>query len=263
METDPFAALAPFLELGRDAVFSAFAVFLRVGAAVALLPGFGENALPMRVKLGGALAFAVIVWPAVSPLARLAGAGAAELALTFAAEAVAGALIGLSARLLVMALQTAGSVAAQSTSIAQMFGEGLTADPQPAYANVLAVAGIALAFALGLPGYAAAAIVESYALIPFGGFALGEDVASWGVARVAAAFALAMSIALPFVIASFAYNLALGAINKAMPQLMVAFVGAPAITAGALLLMGLVTPAALDAWGVEFARTLAGPLEAP
>ena len=49
---------------------------------------------------------------------------------------------------------------------------------------------------------------------------------------MAASFALALSLAAPFVIASLLYNVALGVINKAMPQLMVAFVGAPAITCG-------------------------------
>ena len=55
----------------------------------------------------------------------------------------------------------------------------------------------------------------------------GQDVAEWGVARVGAAFALALGLAAPFVIAAVLYNLALGVINKAMPQLMVALVGAP------------------------------------
>ena len=68
------------------------------------------------------------------------------------------------------------------------------------------------------------------------------DVAAWGTARVAQAFALGFSLAAPFVIAGFAYNLALGAINRAMPQLMVAFIGAPAITAGGLLILMLAAP---------------------
>ena len=37
-------------------VFVAMGVFARVGAALFLVPGFGERSIPMRVKLGGALA---------------------------------------------------------------------------------------------------------------------------------------------------------------------------------------------------------------
>ena len=252
-------ALAPLTALAGDAVQAAFAVFTRVGAAVALLPGFGETSLPLRLKLAAALAFAVIIWPVVAPLAVVAGSDAAGFALIVGAEAVAGLLLGLSVRLLIFALQMAGSVAAQSTSIAQMFGEGLMADPQPAFANLLAVSGIVLAFALGLPVYAAAALIESYEAIPFGSFAPGADVADWGSVRLGAAFGTALSLALPFVLMAFAYNVALGAINRAMPQLMVAFVGAPAITGGALLMMMLATPIALQVWGRGLLRVLADP----
>jgi flagellar biosynthetic protein FliR len=252
-------ALAPLLDLARDAVYAAIAVFARVGATVTLLPGFGETGLPMRVKLGAALGFAVIIWPAVAPLADPGDGTLAGFGFVLAAEAVAGVMLGLSVRLLIFALQMAGSIAAQSTSVAQMFGEGLLADPQPAYANLLAVSGVVMAFALGLPVHAAAALIDSYQSIPFGTFPLGSDVANWGSARLAGAFGTALSLALPFVLVSFAYNVALGAINRAMPQLMVAFVGAPAITGGALILMSLATPFALQVWGQTLLRVLADP----
>jgi flagellar biosynthetic protein FliR len=252
-------ALAPLLGLAEDAIYVAIGVFARVGAMVALLPGFGESSLPTRVKLGAALAFAVICWPAVGPQASAVAPSMAEFGLMVVAEAIAGVLLGLSVRLLIFALQMAGSIAAQSTSIAQMFGEGLMADPQPAYANLLAISGIVLAFALGLPAYAAAALIGSYEAIPFAGFADGGDIASWGAARLSATFATALSLALPFVLMSFAYNVALGAINRAMPQLMVAFVGAPAITGGSLLLIGLATPFALQVWGQALLRVLTDP----
>ncbi|TVQ58338.1 MAG: type III secretion protein [Rhodobacteraceae bacterium] len=252
-------ALAPFAALGEGAVYGAVAVFARVGATVALLPGFGETALPARVKLGAAVVFTMAVWPLAAPLADLAGADAATLWLTVAAEAVAGLILGLSVRMLIFALQLAGAVAAQATSVAQMFGEGLTADPQPAFSNLLTIAGIALAFALGLPAYAAAALVGSYEVIPFGTFPFGGDVAHWGARRVGGAFATAIAIATPFMITAFGYYLALGAINKAMPQLMVAFVGAPAITAGALLLMFLAAPPAISLWGAKLTTVLLDP----
>mgnify|MGYP005841751933 CR=1 FL=1 len=259
---DPLIALTPFLQVAQGSVYAAFAVFARVGAAVALLPGFGETALPLRVKLGAAVMFTVIVWPAVAPLAVLAAASPAAVGLAIAAEAVAGLILGLSIRLMIFALQIAGTLAAQSTSIAQMFGEGLTADPQPAYANLLAVAGIVTAFALGLPAYAAAALIGSYDAIPFGAFPLGGEVADWGARRVGGAFATAVALAAPFVVASFVYNVALGAINRAMPQLAVAFVGAPAITAGAILLMVLATPLMLRVWGAGLTQVMADPFGA-
>ncbi|HBQ37312.1 MAG TPA: flagellar biosynthesis protein FliR, partial [Rhodobacteraceae bacterium] len=73
------------------------------------------------------------------------------------------------------------------------------------------------------------------------------------------AFALAFTLAAPFLIASLIYNVALGVINRAMPQLMVAFVGAPAITAGALFLMFLVMPLILVVWSDSLAHFFQNP----
>lgn len=252
--------LAPFIRIGGESVYALMAVFCRVGAAVALLPGFGEVALPPRVKLAAALSFTMVVWPAVAPMAPLDDADMGVVGATFACEAVAGVLLGLSVRLLLMALQTAGTIAGQATSLSQMFGEGVTADMQPAFANLLTLAGVALAFALGLPAYAAAAMIASYDVIPFGTLPGASDVAQWGVERVAGAFGVAAALSAPFVVVSFAYNVALGAINRAMPQLMVAMVGAPAITGGAILLMMLAAPTMLTVWADLLMKVLSDPL---
>jgi flagellar biosynthetic protein FliR len=48
-----------------------------------------------------------------------------------------------------------------------------------------------------------------------------------------------------------------------MPQLMVAFIGAPAITAGGLLILMLAAPVILHFWGTQLDRTLADPLVLP
>ena len=157
-------------------------------------------------------------------------------------------MLGLAIRLMVIALQLAGSIAAQSTALAQIFGAGATPDPMPAIGNILMLAGITLAVASGLHVKAAVAMARSYEILPMGLPVPAADVAAWGTARVAQAFALGFSLAAPFVIAAFAYNLALGAINRAMPQLMVAFVGAPAITAGGLLILMLAAPVILQFW---------------
>ena len=80
---------------------------------------------------------------------------------------VAGLAIGIVIRLFVLALQIAGSIAAQSTSLAQIFG-GATVDPQPAIGHVLLVAGLALAVMLGLHVRLAQVLILSYEILPAG-----------------------------------------------------------------------------------------------
>ncbi len=71
-------------------LWSGFVVFLRVGAMLALVPAFGEQTVPVRVRLGLSIAFSLIVLPAVvtnadnrvvlfiDELHTLVGAGASE-----------------------------------------------------------------------------------------------------------------------------------------------------------------------------------------
>lgn len=251
-----FAGLAELFSFSEAELYALFAIFVRTGAVAGLLPGFGEHSIPVRVKLAAALAFTAIVAPAVLPgldlpeAPQVGEAAEAPFAVgrLFLAEAAAGLLLGLAVRFMVFALQLAGSMAAQVTSVAQIFGGGATPDPMPALGNMLVMAGIALALASGLEVKAVSALMRSYLVLPFGVFPVAGDLAEWGVARASSMFTLAFALASPFICAALVYNVALGAINRAMPQLMVAMIGAPAITAGALLLMLLSAPVALLHW---------------
>lgn len=262
-ETEVLAALQPFLDQAENAVYLAAAVFARVGAIVFLLPGFGERVVPARVKLGVALAFALAIWPLLPPGAVAAGMAAsaslAGLGVMLTAEAVCGLVIGLGVRLMVFALQTAGVMIAQSFSITQMFGSGVAPDPEPTMATFLTLGGVTLALSLGLHVKAVALMGESYQALPLGAFPVGSDVATWSVSRVGDAFAISVSLALPFLVVSFAYNLALGFINRAMPQMMVAFVGLPAITWIGILLFGVIASTALTVWHDRLDVALASP----
>ncbi|MGB7240843.1 MAG: flagellar biosynthetic protein FliR [Sulfitobacter sp.] len=249
----PLAELTPVIQ---SMLWHGFVVFLRVAAVAALLPAFGEQSVPVRIKLAIALAFTSIIAPAVTPaVADPNFSMAARLILT---EILTGLAMGLGLRLLVLALQTAGAIAAQSTSLSQILG-GAAAEPLPAIGYVLIVASIALAVMSGLHVKAAQLVILSYDVLPMGQFPDASILSEWGVAQVSRAFALAFTLAAPFVILSVLYNLALGVINKAMPQLMVAFVGAPLITAGGLAMLCIASPMILGVWMAALDGFLANP----
>ncbi|WP_147111859.1 flagellar biosynthetic protein FliR [Tateyamaria sp. syn59] len=253
-------AAAELIEVLQSQLWLGFVVFLRVGATVALLPGFGEQSVPMRIKLVIALAFTLIVAPAIAvDLPEFSMDALAVLSFT---ETLAGILLGLGIRLFILALQTAGAIAAQSTSLSQILG-GAGIEPLPAMGYVLTVGAIALAVMAGLHVKAAELLIHSYVLLPMGLFAAGRDVADWGLGQIAYAFELAFLLSAPFLLMSVLYNLALGVINKAMPQLMVAFVGAPVITLGGLFLLFLAAPVMLSVWLSALDQFMAAPFEAP
>lgn len=236
------------------------AVFLRVGAVMAVMPGFGEQVIPQRIRLILTMAFTAIVVPLVEPeiSTYVDLHGSVSYYLIF--EVLAGLILGISLRMFVFALQVAGTIAAQSTSLAQIFGSA-GMDPQPAVGHLLLYGGLCLAAISGLHVKVAVAITSSYDFLPIGGVYSGW-VAEWGIQRVSHAFSLGFSLAAPFVIAAFVYNVALGIINKAMPQLMVSMVGAPAVTLGSILIMFVGLPYILSIWWSDFSAFLFSPLGA-
>ncbi len=242
--------------LAQAALWGAALVFFRMGAMMALMPAFGEQIVPLRVRLALTLAFATIVYPAVAPGLPDISQGVARPVL---AEVTAGLAFGIALRLMINALQIAGTIAAQATTLSQMVAGG-GPEPQPAMTHVLVWAGLALALALDLHVRIVELAILSYQLIPAGTPPLAADLSAWGLGRVSHAFRLGFSIAAPFVIAALIYNLALGVINRAMPALMVSFVGAPALTLGGLVLLALAAPLALAVWLAAFNDLLANPM---
>ena len=254
------AGLTELSALGQDALWQGFVVFIRIAAMVALLPAFGEQSVPTRVKLGLALAFTAIIAP-TAPIAPSLETAPQAVGLILA-ETLTGLFLGFMLRLFILALQIAGSIAAQSTSLSQLFG-GAGMDPLPAMGHVLVIGGLALATIMGLHVQIAGFMVHSYFLVPMGQVIPPDMMTQAGVAEISKAFALGFTLAAPFVIASLIYNVTLGVINKAMPQLMVAFVGAPAITAGGLILLMLAAPFMLSVWVDAMGSFMMDPFRSP
>jgi flagellar biosynthetic protein FliR len=233
-------------------------VFVRVATMCVVLPGFGEQSLSVRIKLVLALLLTAAVAPAVLPLLPPVQPDLAIFATALATETLAGLFLGLMLRLFVHAIQIAGAIAAQSTSLSQLMGQA-GADPLPAMGHILTVAALALLMLTGFHVKAAAYVILSYDILPALSFPDPAAVAEAGRTRVGQAFMLGFTLAAPFVILSVLYNLTLGVINKAMPQLMVAFVGAPVITLGSIALLFVAAPFMLVAWLSAFEAFLAAP----
>lgn len=249
--------LMVLVEQGRIWLSLVFFTFLRVGGAMAVMPAFGEVLIPVRVRLGLTVAFSVVVAPALGTDALLPALS--QTAPTgLLTEPLIGLAIGIMLRLFVLGLLTAGSMIAQSISLSQLFG-GTGGEPQPAIGTLLSLGGLTLAAHLGLPVKIAGLLIGSYDVIGPGQLPDPDVLFRWGVAGVARCFALAFSVAMPFVLGGLLYNIALGAINRAMPQLMVSLIGAPALTFGGLSLLVIAVPGGLALWHGAFDAFLADP----
>lgn len=234
-----------------------FLVFVRTGAMVFFLPGFGESYVPVRFKLVIAIGLAILVYPLVGPSIAVDPASQNQVFGLIMTEALAGLFWGAVIRLIIHALQIAGAIISQATSLAQIFGGSVNMDAQPAMGHILVVSGLALISTIGLHETYLVYVLNTYQVTPAGLLLSGADVAHYSAKHIGKAFALAFQLAAAALTATLLYNIILGVINRAMPQLLVSFVGAPAITAGGLLLLYLMAPTILDVWLYFVAETIA------
>ncbi|MDO6726932.1 flagellar biosynthetic protein FliR [Cognatishimia sp. 1_MG-2023] len=234
--------------------WGAATVFYRIGAAVSMLPGFGESSLSVRLKLLLGIALTIVITPTLGTTARV------EPSIWFIfSETAIGLMFGIGVRLFVYTLQTAGAIAANTTSLAQLFSQGQETQ-LPIISHTLHWAGLALIFHAGVHLTFIGYLISSYALFPIGELPLAADTSAWGIKQISHSFALALQLALPFVAISMLYNLVLGVINRAMPQLMVALVGAPFITGASLVLLAISSPYLLGIWLSALTNYLASPM---
>ncbi len=256
MDFFPLAALAPLREFSDGYVVLAAAIFTRLSALLFFLPGIGERMMPVRVRLIIALALMLVLLPAYAGDFE-APQRPSLIAALFAAEAVSGALIGFSIRITVFAIQTAGAIISQSLSLAQLFGSNVSFDLETPISTLLMFAAIVMAVSAGVHFEAVNVLMMSYDIMPLGVFPGASAAGEWAAGRTAFAFSAALSLAFPFVVLGFIYNLAIGAANRAMPQLMVAFVGIPAVTFAGLVLLAASAPVILTVW-LDMTREIIG-----
>ncbi len=209
-------------------VYLFFAVFARMGAAVMVLPGFGELTIPARVRLAFALTLSFVLFPLVADLIPPMPDNAFGLAEIIGGEVLIGIVIGAIARILVSSLQVAGTIIAFNSGLAsaQLFDP--TVGQQGAITGAfLATIGVTLLFVTNLHHLMLVALVDSYQLFaPGGGFPVGDfsDIAAQFAAR---SFRIGLQIAMPVVVVGVMIYIAMGLMARLMPQIQVFFIALP------------------------------------
>lgn len=213
--------------------------FARVGTMVMLMPGIGESNMPARVRLTIALALTVVIMPLHQSAYNVSLNTFGPVLLLLFQEIIVGAVLGLTARLTISALQTAGSVVAQQLGL----GFAMAVDPTQnqqgvVVGNFLAVLGVAMIFATDLHHLVIAALNDSYLIFAPGEMPLTGDVAQHFTRVVATSFRIAIQLSAPFLVFGLVFNLGLGILARLMPQMQVFFIGMPlSILLGFMLLL--------------------------
>lgn len=229
--------------------FHAVLVFARLGAAVLLLPGLGEQEVPAPIRLGLGLLLVALLFPVISPGLPPAPEDAAEAVRLIAIEIVLGLWIGTLARLALTAFAMAGQAISALVGLGGLLVMDQTLGAQAtALGRALGLLAVVLVLSTGLYAWPLRALVDSYAVLPAGNpFPAGmaaEVVAQAG----AESLSLALRLAAPFVIGAVVLNVALGLLARLAPQVQTFFVAVPGQILAGLALLGLLAPPMIAAF---------------
>ena len=236
----------------------ALGVFARLGALFYILPAIGETVVSTRIRLSIAMGVAALIIPLLAPTFGSISYSVSGAFALIIIESIYGLLLGFGFRLMVYSLQILGNVVSQALSISQVLGEGIATEPNTTISTLLMMAGVTLLATMGVHIEAVGILVKSFEMFPLGRAPNLDGMAYWLTHKGSDAISIGITLALPFIILNFVYNAILGFLNRAMPQLMVSFVGMPAITGAGLFLLVVAAGTMLTSWTHLYFESFSG-----
>lgn len=219
-------------------------VLFRIAGLMVTAPVFGSPSVPVPVKLGFSVAFAIAITP--TTLGKVGTPPDSGLVLMgiLLGETLVGMLIGYVVSLFFGAVQMAGAF------IDMQMGYGIfqlmnpfTQMPASLLAQFHTLLLMVVYLQVNAHHWLLAALAESFGAVPPGAVALDasrlQPVLSDVIVQV---FVLALRIAAPATAVLIVVDAALAIVSRAVPQMPVFFVGAPAKIAMGLLTLAIVLP---------------------
>ncbi len=200
----------------------------RIGATMALLPGLGEVATPVIVRIGLALGLTILLLPEIQPLVPPVPAAGLNMGLMIASEVVTGLWFGWIARMVVLALP----VGAQIVGIMVGLSSVLQPDPElgaqsGALGKLFELAAPVLLLVSGLYRLPLLALDGLFHLIPPGQLLPPGEGADAAIRAVTTSFSLAVQLASPFVVIGIAWQIAMGLVARLVSRMQIYFVAMP------------------------------------
>lgn len=241
------------MELWLAAIFWPF---VRVLAVFMSAPVLSNRVIPARVKIGLALAIAIIVAPATTEPALPIFSAAAPLLLL--QQMLAGILMGFGIKVVFAAVDMAGNVIGLQMGLSfASFIDPVNSNQTPLIGSFLNL--LTTLLFLALDGHLAllAAATRSFDLLPISTqFFTGVG---WErlIATGTGLFQLGLQISLPVLATMLVINLTLGVMSRAAPQLNLFSVGFPLTALTGIVLFAVFLPNLIAALSAALSASLA------
>jgi flagellar biosynthetic protein FliR len=222
----------------EGAIIAAFLAFCRIGACFLVMPGLSSVRVPIQIRLFVALSatggLLMLLWDQIYPFADRRPE---VLVPRILSELLIGILIGLMARLYILALQFIGAAIAMLIGYGGTSGPGIEdGEPQAALGAIISFSALLLLFVFNFHHEIIRALVASYQVAPldvmFNPQAALVDVTD----TLSESFLVVLRLGSPFVAYSLLVNLTIGFVNKLVPQIPVYFISLPFVIAAGLVI---------------------------
>lgn len=214
----------------------------RILGLIAAAPLFGNNAVPVSVKVGLGVMLAAIIAPAIPALPAADPMSMAGF-LILLQELLIGLAMGFSMRIVFAAIEMAGEMSSLTMGLgfATLF-DPLSSGRSSAVSQFFALIATMAFLAANAHLVLLSALAESFISLPVSAtpMSLGAplELARWG-ARI---FSAGLQLSLPIVAALLITNVALGILTRAAPQLNLFGIGFPVSLGVGMLVISLALP---------------------
>lgn len=194
-------------------------VLVRMTGLLALMPGFGQNRMPLPVKAGLAILMALIITPVVPPPAH-SPSGVWDLVGMMVVEFTSGLLMGLAVSWIVEAVGFAGHLMDFQMGFAFVqIMDPASSQPVSIAGSVLSQVTVLFLFISGLHHQMIIALVQSFRILPMGQGLHGAPLEV--VVLVGQILVRGFQLAFPVMFTLFIMDVIEGISAKYMPQLQI------------------------------------------
>lgn len=220
----PFASPLP----GPSEIFLFALVLCRIAGMFAALPVFGGRRLPTRIKITAVLAITMVCLPILPVTAPPVPDNAIAMGFLVLREVMIGLTLAFITQIIFAAVELSGQI------IGLQMGFSIASVIDPTMGNQMQIMSVMqsllatlIFFSLNIHHSFIRAIVDSFSVIPLGGWKMSEQLIHFLVKITSDVFILGVRLAAPVMVALLLTSVVLGIMARAFPQMNVFMVSFP------------------------------------
>ncbi len=220
-----------------------FVVLIRTAVILAALPMLGGRAVPQRIKIGLAVAISLILTPVVTFSLPENWLQPSNLVMAIGAELLVGLVLGLGMRLILGAVELAGSVMGFQMGFALANALDPVSQVQtPVFGQLLSILATLLYFQVDGHHLLLLALGSSFQIIPPFGAHMSPPLLTDAASLMQRTYETGLKIAFPVMATTFLIHATLGMLGRLVPQMNIMLTSFPVTIAMGLVVLGLGLP---------------------